>query len=97
MNVRHELTVDSNALQATITTLRDGTKFRLRPTVQRIRNSFEAGELNVMRWIPGMLNVADTRTGRNIVLYGKFKEMCANGKMKVDLNPGIAFDGCTWK
>ena len=97
MNMRHELTIDSNALQETITTLREGTEYRLRPTVQRIRDSFEAGELNVIRWIPGTLNVADALTKRNIALYEQLNDMCADGKMKVDLNQGIAVDGDTWK
>ena len=47
-NMRHELTIDSNALQETIRTLGNGTEYHLIPAIQRICDSFEAGELNVI-------------------------------------------------
>ena len=47
------LTVDSNGLYSTITTLHEGSDYRLRPTVSRIRDSFENREINVIQWIPG--------------------------------------------
>lgn len=47
---RHELSMDANALKDTITTLHEGTEYRLRQTVQRIRNSFESCDLNVLRY-----------------------------------------------
>lgn len=94
---RHELSVDSHALNDTITTLHEGTEFRLRQTVQRIRNSFESGELNVLRWIPGTENVADALTKRNLKLYRKLNEICANGRLTVDLSVGYSVDSDTWK
>ena len=66
---RHELSIDSNALKETITTLHESTEYRLRQTVQRLRNSFEARQLNILRWIPGTENIADALTKRNITLY----------------------------
>lgn len=97
LNMRHEPNIDSNALQETIKTIYDDTEYRLRPRVQRIRDSFEAGELNIIRWIPGTLNVAGALVKRNIVLHGKLNEICANGKLKVDLIEGMAVSGDTWK
>lgn len=45
-DTRNELLVDSRCLYDTITTLHEGNDYRLRQTVQEIRNSFESGELN---------------------------------------------------
>lgn len=94
---RHELSVDSNALKDTITTLHEGTEYRLRQTVQRIRNSFESGEWDVLRWIPGTENVADALTKRNMTLYKKLNAMCAGGRLTVDLSLGYTVDSDTWK
>lgn len=94
---RHELSVDSHALKDTITTLHEGSEYRLRHTVQRIRNSFESGELDVLRWIPGTENVADALTKRNIKLYRKLNDMCAGGRLNVNLKLGYTVDSDTWK
>ena len=45
----HVLIVDMKGLFDTITTLHDGREYRLRQTVQRIRDSFESQEIDVMR------------------------------------------------
>lgn len=94
---RHELSVDSNALKDTITTLHEGTEYRLRQTVQRIRNSFESGKLDVLRWIPGTENVADALTKRNNALYRKLNEICVSGWLSVDLSLGYAVDIDAWR
>ena len=39
------LTVELHGLYSTVTTLHEGTEYRLRPTVARIRDSFENGEI----------------------------------------------------
>ena len=43
------LSVDSHGLYSTITTLHDGQDYRLRPTVSRMRDSFENKEITVMQ------------------------------------------------
>lgn len=93
---RHELSVDSHALKDTVTTLHEGTEYRLRQTVQRIRNSFEASELDILRWIPGTENIADALTKRNMKLYRKLNEMCAKGYLNVELSRGYTVDSETW-
>lgn len=65
--------------------------------MQRIRNRFEARELNVLRWIPGTENVADALTKRNLKLYRKLNEMCVSGRLTVDLSLGYTVDSDTWK
>ena len=64
--VRNELSTDSRCLYDTITTIHEGRGYRLRPTVQRIRNSFDSHELNHMRSIAGEGNPSDALTKRNI-------------------------------
>ena len=59
------LTVDSYGLYATITTLHEGKDYRLRPTVSRLRDSFEAKEIANLQWIPGPQDIADALTKVN--------------------------------
>lgn len=63
------LTIDSHGLYSTVTTLHEGADYRLRPFVSRMRDSFESGEIAVMQWIPGKLNLADALTKRNIHMH----------------------------
>lgn len=60
--IRHVLHVDSKGLFDTITTLHNGREYRLRQTVQRIRDSFEARETDVIRWVQSRANIADALT-----------------------------------
>ena len=59
------LTVDSYGLYSTITTLHEGRDYRLRPSVPRLRDSFDSGEISVMQWVPGRNNLADALTKIN--------------------------------
>ena len=59
------LTVDSHGLYSTVSTLHERQDYCLRPTVARIRDSFETGEIDVLQWIRGTKNVADALTKRN--------------------------------
>lgn len=52
--VQHELNIDSRALSDNITTLHKCREYRLRQTFQMLRNSFESGDVHVIRWIPGI-------------------------------------------
>ena len=47
------LTVDSHGLFSTAKTLDEGSEYRLRPTVARMRDSLETGEISVKQWIAG--------------------------------------------
>lgn len=70
-----ELFRDSRCLYDTITTLHEGTDFRLRPTVQRMRNSFASQGLDFMKWIPGKSNPTDTLTKRKPNTSKLFNEL----------------------
>lgn len=69
-DVIHEVNVDSKGLYDTVTTLHEGREYRLKQTVQRIRDSFESEELDVLNWIHGCVNLADALTKHN---PGSFK------------------------
>ena len=81
-------TVDSNGLYSTITTLHEGSDYRLRPTVQSRRDSFEDGEISVMQWIAGTRNVADALTKRNIVMYRMLNEIMRSGILDEEVMRG---------
>lgn len=55
----HKNIFDSKALFETLTTLHQTDDYSLLRTVSRIRASFESKKLNIMRWIPAVVNVAD--------------------------------------
>lgn len=83
--IEHELSVDSHGLFDTITTLHDSKEYRLRQTVQRIRDSFESRELDVLRWIRGFLNVADALTKRNPDSWRRLNTLLSEGIFNIDL------------
>lgn len=62
---QYELNVDSKGLCKNITTLHEGLEYRLRQTVQRIRDSFESQELDVLWSVPGYANISNALTKHN--------------------------------
>ena len=95
--IRSELSVDSRCLYDTVTTSHEGRDYRLRPTVQRIRNSFDNHELNHMRWIPGDINPADALTKRNPQTWKLLNEILSSGILCVNIESGYAVDSDLWK
>jgi len=79
------LTLDSLGLHGTITTLHDGKDYRLRPTVTRLRDSFEAGEISVLQWVPGKQNISDALTKRNPAMFHTLNQVCSSGTISKDL------------
>ena len=79
------LTVDSYGLYSTITTLHEGKDYRLRPTVSRLRDSFEAKEISVLQWIPGPQNIADALTKVNPATFQILSDVLSTGKLPEDL------------
>lgn len=63
--IKHELNVDIRMLFDTVATLHECREYRLWQTVHMIRNSFENGDLFLIRWIPSTDNVTDTLTKRS--------------------------------
>ena len=73
------LTVDSFGLYSTITTLHEGRDYRLRPTVQRLRDSFESREIGALQWVPGNLNLADALTKINVDAFKRLEQCLVSG------------------
>ena len=71
--------VDSNGLFDTVTTLHDGCEYRMRQTVQCIRDSFETLAPDALVWIPGRDNVAGALTKRYAELQLKLDLLCTTG------------------
>ena len=85
-----EFNVDSRSLFETITTQHESNDFRLRQAVQSIRESYERGEISVLRWIPGKVNPADALTKRNSSTAATLNEMVATGRLCIDYGAGVA-------
>ena len=77
--IKSELYADSKGLFDTVTTLHEGRDYRMRQTVQRIRDSFESQNLNALVWIPGTENNADTLTKRSVELLKMLNTICTTG------------------
>lgn len=87
-NVTHELYVDARALFDTITTLHEPREYRLRKTVARMRDSFENGELDSVKWIDGKTNMADALTKSNAELSLRLNRMMARGTWDESMQEG---------
>lgn len=94
--LRHKLIVDSKALFETLTTLHQSDYYRLRKTVARIRSSFESKELNIVRWTPGVVNIADVLTKRNQPLSLKLNGMLCSELLVLNDERGVELDSDTW-
>lgn len=77
--IEHELIVDSKALFDTITTLHEAHEYRLRKTVTMLRDAFESGQLNCLRWLNGRYNIADALTKRNQELFRQVDVITTSG------------------
>lgn len=77
--MRHEILVDSRGLFDTITTVHEPREYRLKKTVAKMRDAFEAGELDGVSWIDGKNNLADCLTKWNIELSRRMNKMLTSG------------------
>jgi len=94
--IKHCLHVDSRGLYDTVTTLHEGKEYRLRQTVERIRNSFESKDLDVLRWIHGNINIADALTKRDLRMHRLLNRVMTTSILCIDLASGHELDSETW-
>lgn len=92
----HELNVDSKGLYDTVTTLHEGRDYRIRQTVQRIRDSFEEKELNVMRWVQGPVNISDALTERSTHSQRMLNKIAHGGLLSLPKHRTFAVDSERW-
>lgn len=95
-DIKHELNVASKALWDTSTMLHEGREYRLRQSVQKLRNCFECKDLNIMRWIPGNNNIADALTKRNYVITKQLNTLCNTGTLDPVMCGGKEVDRDSW-
>jgi hypothetical protein len=57
-------------------TLHQERDLRLHPTVCRLRDTFSFGEINIMRWAPGLKNIADALTKQNYAMFSLLNNIC---------------------
>lgn len=93
----HELNVDSKGLYETITTLHEGREYRLIQTVQRIRDSFESEELDVIRWVQGFANIADALTKHNPTSFKLIGRVFSCGILCLPTHESYSLDSSDWK
>lgn len=72
--------VDSRGFFGTISTMQDGKEYRPRETVQRIRDCFESGGIDILIWLP---------TGHNLA-YGP--KMMSERSMEAEQNVQNRYD-----
>jgi hypothetical protein len=77
--------VDSNSLYSTLQTLQQNKDFRLRKIVTRIRNTYEEGLIFDLRWIPGILNLADCLTKRKDSVAGDLNSVLLKNTFSMQL------------
>jgi hypothetical protein len=93
-----ELLVDSKGLYSCISTLSNNKEYRLRRTVARIRESFDSGDLDILRWIRGVLNLADGQTKFNLASWELLHRTLSTGLLQVDvLSAPSRGDGDGWR
>lgn len=90
--IKQELNVDSKGLYDTITTLHEGREFRFRQTVQRIRDSFESEELNVLKWIQGFTNIADALTKHITQTHTTLSHVLSTGTLDLPKHDSFSLD-----
>jgi Reverse transcriptase (RNA-dependent DNA polymerase) len=92
-----ELLVDSKGLYSCISTLSNNKEYRLRRTVARIRESFDSGDLDILRWIRGIPNLVDGQTKFNLASWEMLHRTLSTGLLQVDeLSAPSRGDGDGW-
>lgn len=92
----HHIRTDSKALFDTITTLHECREYRLRQTVQQIRDSFESRELNEIRWIQSHANIADALTKHNPEMHRLLNRVATSGTLVLPNHLSQELDSTTW-
>lgn len=95
--ITHQVVVDSKGLFDTLTTLHEGKDYRLRQTVQRIRDSFDSGEMDSLMWVKGKVNIADVLTKHNPVMHRLLNRAMVSGIYDVSNFQSFQLDSATWK
>lgn len=77
--IRYILTVDSKGLYDTIFTSHESRDYRFKQTVRRIRDSFETGDVDNLRWVQGCANMADGLTKKDAAAHRMLNRILRTG------------------
>lgn len=81
---QENLHVDSRGLLDTISNLHDGKQYRLCQIVQRIRDSFKRGDIDVLRWLPTGQNIAEGINNCCPAVQGNFNIYSTDGTLTME-------------
>lgn len=95
-NIKYTMNVDSRGLYDASTTIHNGKEYRLRQTVVRLLNRFLSKELDVLRWIPGQINIADALTKRNPATQKLLNKVPSDAILDIPLDKSFELDSETW-
>lgn len=93
---RHVLVADSKGLFDTITKLHHGKDYRLRQTVQQIRDSFDSQELDLLRSVQGKDIIAYRLTKCNPVSHRMLDRIATDGRLSLPKHHTFELDSKTW-
>lgn len=71
-------------------------EYRLRHTVQRIRDSFEAEALDVLKWIQGFANITDALTKHNSNSFRLISNLFATGMLDLPRHDSYTLESLEW-
>lgn len=92
----HQMVVDSKGFFETLTTLHEEKDYRLRQTVQRIRNSFQSGEMDSLKWNQGRANIADALTKYNLVMHKMLNRFMYSESFEISAYLSFEIDSASW-
>lgn len=95
-HIPNVLNIDSKGLYDTITTLDEGKEYRLRQTVQRIRDSFEPEDLDILRCVQGIAKVANAINKRNPIVHRMLNKIASTGRLILPSHQSFKLNSSDW-
>lgn len=77
--IEHASIVNSKGLYGTIPTYNKGRNLRLKQTVYRIRDLFESGDTDTLRWVQVKASIVDAVTERTLEIHWLLNRIKTSG------------------
>lgn len=94
-DLRYTFTVDSKGIYDTIKRLHEGKDYILKQTAQMVRDSFESGDIDMLRWVQETSNLADALTKRNAEM-NRILMILRTEKMNLPKHRSFHLNSRTW-
>lgn len=95
--VMRDLNVYSKGLDDKIKRHHEGNDYRLRQTVQLIRDSFQSEDLDSLKLIEGFVNLADPLTKHNPASFKPISTVLTSGKLELPNHDSYTLYCSEWK